>query len=132
MRGAGVRLAGNELDVPAFEFVAEEGEGEAGEVAAAADAAEDHVGKIADELELLLRLQADHRLVQQDVVEHAAQGVAWLSSRVRAVSTASLMAMPRLPGQSGSSRQHLPAGVRSLRKGWPSTSAPQRCIIERR
>jgi hypothetical protein len=53
--------------------------------------------------QLLLGLQADDGLVQHDVVEHAAQGVAGLAGRsVTAASMASLMAMPRLPGVSGS------------------------------
>ena len=43
----------------AGELVAEEGEGQAGEVAAAADAADDDVGEIVGQLELLLGLQAD-------------------------------------------------------------------------
>ena len=107
--GAGVRLAGDEVDVPAFEFVAEEGEGKAGKVAAPADAAEDHVGKIADELELFLRLQADHRLVQQDVVEHAAQGVAAVFTRQGGLHRLA-DGDAQAAGTIGIQRQHLPAG----------------------
>jgi len=49
-------------------------------------------------------LPADHRLMQQHVVQHAASN-SWY--RVRAASsTASLMAMPRLPGESGCAAQN--------------------------
>ena len=74
-RGAGVRLAGHEADVLAGELVAHEREGQAGEIAAAADAADDHVGKSSTSSNLLLGLQADDRLVQHDVVQHAAERV---------------------------------------------------------
>ena len=46
-RRAGVRLAGHEADLLAFQLVADEGEGQAGEVAAAAHAADHHVGEVA-------------------------------------------------------------------------------------
>ena len=51
------------------------GNAKPGEVAAAAHAADDHVGKVPGQLQLLLRLQADDRLVQHDVVQHAAERV---------------------------------------------------------
>ena len=52
-----------------------EGDDEAAEVAAAADAADEDVGLLAQERELLEGLLADDRLVQEDVVEHRAEGV---------------------------------------------------------
>ena len=57
------------------ELVGQERQAESAEVAAAADAGDEHVGLFADELELPLRLQPDDGLVHQDVVEHAAEGV---------------------------------------------------------
>ena len=64
-------------------LVGDEREGDAGEVGAAAVAADDDVGVVARELELLLRLEADHRLVQADVVQHAAERVAGVLVRGR-------------------------------------------------
>ena len=73
-RGAGRRLDRDDLDLRAVDLVVGEREGEAGEVAAAARAADDDVGQLlARLLELLLGLQADDGLVQQHVVEHAAE-----------------------------------------------------------
>ena len=70
-----MRLAGHEADVLAFELVADEGEGQSGEVASPAHAADDHVGEIAGEFHLFFRLQADDRLVEHDVIKHAAERV---------------------------------------------------------
>ena len=64
------------------------------------------------------------------VVEHAAQRVVGIAC-VAASSTASLMAMPRLPGESGvAASTARPELVWSL--GLGKTSAPQVCIIMRR
>ena len=74
--GAGRRLDGEEAEVPALAgLVRHEGEHEAGEVGASSDAADDDVGGVVGQLHLLARLEADHRLVQQHVVEDAAEGV---------------------------------------------------------
>ena len=59
----------------AAQAVADEGEGQASKVAAAAGAADQHVGPGVGHVHLLHRLQADEGLVQQHVVEHAAQRV---------------------------------------------------------
>jgi hypothetical protein len=59
----------------AAQLQADEGEGDAGEVAAAAGAADDHVGVVAGHLQLQHGLLADDGLVQQHVVEHRAQRV---------------------------------------------------------
>ena len=61
--------------LPAAQLRAEEREHQAGEVRAAAGAADQHVGVVAGHLELRHRLQADHRLVRQHVVQHRAQRV---------------------------------------------------------
>jgi hypothetical protein len=67
----------DDLDLGAVDLVVGEGEGEPGEIAAAARAADDHVGQIlARLLELLLGLEADDGLVEHHVVEHAAECVA--------------------------------------------------------
>ena len=72
---AGSDGADGRVDV-AGELLAQEREGEAGEVGAAAGAADDHVGHLAGHLELQQCLLADHGLVQQDVVEHRPECVA--------------------------------------------------------
>ena len=59
----------------AAEHPADPREAEAREVRAAARAADEDVGLLARERHLLDRLEADHRLVEQDVVEHRAQRV---------------------------------------------------------
>jgi len=74
-RRARRRLDRYEPRPPARQAVGEEGEREAREVAPAADAGDEAVGPLADLLELLLRLEPDDSLVQQDVVEDAAQRV---------------------------------------------------------
>ena len=56
--------------------VLDERQGDAAEVRAAAARRDDDVGaRLAGQRQLLLRLQADHRLVQQHVVEHRAERV---------------------------------------------------------
>ena len=81
-------------------------------------------GRVAGRLELLDGLLADHGLVQQHVVEHAAQRVPGAAGSPPATSTASLIAMPRLPGDSGSSASTaLPDGGQ-VREGLGCTVAP--------
>jgi hypothetical protein len=76
-RRARGRLARDHVDVGARDLVADEGQGEAGEVRAAADRADHHVdAALPGEVELAMRLLADHGLVQQDVVQHRAERVA--------------------------------------------------------
>ena len=77
-------------------------EGEAAEVGPAADAGDQHVGLDLGPFELHLQLQADDGLVEQHVVEHAAERVVGVLAGVAASSTASEMAMPSDPGESGS------------------------------
>src|SRR6266446_3685396 len=72
----GRRLAGDDPWLrPAAQPGADERKGDAGEVAAAAGAADDDVGIIAGHFELGDRLLADDRLVQQYMVQHAAERV---------------------------------------------------------
>ena len=71
--GSTARIVGSM--VPAS-FSRRNGKREAGEVRAAAGAADDDVGHLAGHLELQQRLLADDGLVQQHVVEHRAQCVA--------------------------------------------------------
>ena len=80
--GAGGRFDRVDGDVLPVDLVAHVGKGQAGEIAAAAGAAHDHVRAFADQGKLLLGLQADDGLVQHDVVEHAAQRVAGLTAGV--------------------------------------------------
>jgi hypothetical protein len=72
----GGRLDGEELDVlPTLGLVGDEGIGEARVVRAAADAPDDDVGRVLRFLHLQLRFLTDHRLVEQNVVQHAAERV---------------------------------------------------------
>ena len=77
----GEARAGGRLDAadrrvdPPGELLAQEREREPAEVRAAAGAADEQVGRLADLGQLQQRLLADDRLVQQHVVEHAAEGV---------------------------------------------------------
>jgi len=76
--GAGGRLHGDgPQGLPgAGELVTQEREHEPAEMAAAAVARDEDVRVVAGQFELFLRLVADDRLVEQDVVEHAAERVA--------------------------------------------------------
>ena len=62
--------------LPAAQFLAQERKRDAGKVAATAGAADDDIGVIIGHFQLLHGFLADYRLVQQHVVEHAAQGIA--------------------------------------------------------
>src|SRR6266540_2260461 len=74
-------LAREHVDVAARDLLPDEREGEAGEVRAAADAADEDVWKRTGHFHLRQRLLPDDRLVQQHVIEDAAE-------RVRRVVTA--------------------------------------------
>ncbi len=70
-RGAGRRLrAAHDGFFAVCQIFSDEGEGKAGEVAAAASAAYDNVGVVADFGKLLECFFSDDCLVQQDVVQH--------------------------------------------------------------
>ena len=73
--GAGRGLHGDDPDLLAGQLVAHEGQGDAAEVAAAAGAADHDIRVGSGHVQLIQGLQPDHRLVQQHVVEHAAQRV---------------------------------------------------------
>ena len=76
-RRARRRLDRGDLRVDlARELLAQEGEGQAREVGAAAGAADDVGRGVAGHLELEQGLLADHRLMQQHVIEHRAERVA--------------------------------------------------------
>src|SRR3970040_619879 len=61
--------------LPLLGLVTADGEAGHGEVGAATGAADHDVGLVVGLLELLSGLEADHALVDQDVVEHAAERV---------------------------------------------------------
>ena len=130
-RRAGGRLAGEDVDVAPGDLLAQEREREPGEVRAAADAADDDVRERAGQLHLRERLLADHRLVQQHVVEHAAERVRRVVARRR---------RPRPPPRSRCrgcrASRGAPRGSRGRRScprdGLGDDLAPQVCIIERR
>jgi hypothetical protein len=74
--GAGRRLDGHQTRLAAlFEVLAQEGQGEATKVGAAANAADDHIGLYTSLVQLHDRFLADDGLVHQHMVEHASQGV---------------------------------------------------------
>ena len=66
-----------------LQLVADEGIREAGEVRASSDAGDDHVRILPRHLHLLFGLQADDRLVEQDVVDDRAQRVLGVVMRGR-------------------------------------------------
>src|SRR6478609_3840092 len=74
-RRARRRLAREHVDLAAGDLLADEREREPREVRAAADAADDDVRERAGHLHLRDRLLPDHRLVQEHVVEDAAERV---------------------------------------------------------
>ena len=129
--GAGSGLHRHEADVLALELVRHEGEAEAGEVAAAADAADEHVRLLPGQGQLLFGLQPDDGLVQHDVVEDAPQGSTWCPRGWR---------RPPPP------RRWPCPGCRRSRGRWPGCagrpwcgrwgrgrrSAPQMCMSDRR
>ena len=74
--GAGGRFHRHDARVAlSLELAAQVGHHQPGEVRSAAGAADDHVRLIAGHRHLLDRFQADDRLVQQHVIQHAAQRV---------------------------------------------------------
>jgi len=114
----------------ALDLAADVGHGEAGKVGAAAGAADDHVGIVAGKGHLLDGFLPDDGLVEQDVVEHAAQAYL-VSGSLAATSTASEMAMPREPLVSGcSARMARPDSVSML--GLAVTDAPKASMRARR
>ena len=99
--GAGGGLHGHDARVAlALELAAKEGHDKAGKVRSAAGAADDDVGLVAGQRHLLDGFLADDGLVEQHVIQHAAERVLGLGS-LAATSTASEMAMPSEPLESG-------------------------------
>ena len=132
MRRAGGRLDGDDAGLLALlDVLAHEREGDAGEVGAAAHAADHEVGIGAGQLHLLEGFLADDGLMEQHVVEHRAQrvvGVVALSGHFDRFAD----------GDAQAAR-----GIRVLRPGWPGrtsvvseglgmTSAPHTRIMLRR
>jgi hypothetical protein len=72
---AGVRFAREHLDLPPADVLADEREGEAGEVRTAADAPDDCVRKRTRDFHLGERLLADHGLVHEHMVEDAPERI---------------------------------------------------------
>ncbi len=107
---------------------AHEREGKAGEVGAAADAADDHVGLLAGELHLQRRLLPDHGLVQQHVVQHGAERVVGVIARGGHLDGLGDRDPERARGVGRCWAR--PDSVSVL--GERCTLAPQVCIIERR
>ena len=73
--GAGSGLHRHEAEVGAFKLVRHKGKTEPREVAAAADAADEHVRGFPGQGQLLFGLEPHDGLVEHDVVEDASQGI---------------------------------------------------------
>ena len=104
--------------------MADEGEGQSGEVASPAHAADDHVGEIAGEFHLFFRLQADDRLVEHDVIQHAAQRI--FCSRVGDCRFDGLANGHAQAARAiGIGSQELPSGVGLYRRAGSNLAAPK-------
>ena len=129
-RRAGGRLAGEDVDVAARDLLAQEREREPGEVRAAADAADDDVREGAGLLHLRQGLLPDHRLVQEDVVQHRPE-------RVRRV-LALRCVLDRLRDRDPEAARRVGCSSSTARpdcvssEGLGTISAPQAWISERR
>ncbi|OPZ67260.1 MAG: hypothetical protein BWY83_02657 [bacterium ADurb.Bin478] len=81
--GAGAGFHRNDLHVCAVDQVQDKGEREAGEIAAAAHTGDDPVHLfLSGHGQLLLGLEPDDGLMQHDMIEHTAQGIAGLAAAV--------------------------------------------------
>src|SRR5439155_15393089 len=74
VRGRGA-LGRDEADLFAMEYIREEREGETPEVRSAAEARDHQIRILADLLELPLGLEADDRLMEEDMVQDGAEAV---------------------------------------------------------
>ncbi len=112
--GGGLHCADDGVH-PAGQLLAQEREGQAAEVRSAARAADDHVGGIAGQGKLPDRFLADDSLVQQDMVEHAAERVA--GRRIAAGHLDRLADRDaEAAGRVGVLGEHAPAGRRDVRR----------------
>src|ERR687898_2594529 len=121
---AGRRLAGEDVDVAACDLLADERERKSGEVRPAADAADHDVGEGARLLHLRKSLLADHRLVQEDVVQHGAERV----GRVLALRCVLDRLRDRDPETARRVRmllEHSPPGLRVLGRARDDLRAPR-------
>ena len=118
MRRAGRRLDGDDAGLLALlEVLAQEREGDAGEVGAAAHARHHEVGIGAGQLHLLEGFLADDRLVEHDVVEHRAERVVRVVTLDRDFDRLADGDAQAARGI-GIGRQHGPAGSRWCPTGW--------------
>ncbi len=67
------RFYRQKTDIFAVCFIGDKGEGNARKVGTTAMATDDHIGVITGNLELLLRFEANNRLMHADMIQHAAQ-----------------------------------------------------------
>ena len=121
-RRARGRLDGDDLDVGAGDLVAQERERDAGEVRAAAGAADHDVrALLAERGQLLLGLEADHGLVHEHVVEHGAERVGGLGIGGRALDRLGDRE-PQRAERVGIDLERGAAGVRHRATGWSGPS----------
>jgi hypothetical protein len=138
-RGARRGLHGPELRAhPAGELLAHEREREPAEVGPAAGASDHDVGRLAERRQLLQALLADDGLVEQDVVEHAAQAVLGVGVGGRHLHRLR-DGDPKAARAGRVRRQNPPAGRRRLRRRRVHLGAPRlhhqppvRLLVERR
>ena len=115
--GAGGRFDGDDARLAlALHLAAHVGHRQAGKVRSAAGAGDDHVRLVAGQRHLLDGFQADDRLVQQHVIEHAAQrvlGVGVLGGHFHGLGDgdAQRAVGVRMRGENGAARLGLRAGA---------------------
>ncbi len=100
-------------------------------IAAAADAADHHVGEVVGVLHCFFASRPMTVWCSMTWFS-TLPSVYFVSSRVTAASTASLMAMPRLPGRLRIGGQNLPAGVGLVRRAGDHVGAPECASCKRR
>ena len=74
--GTGGRFNRMNRNIFAVEFIINKREGQSGKIAAAAGASDNDIRVLADFFHLFFGFEADNRLVEHDVVQNAAQGIA--------------------------------------------------------
>src|SRR5512133_2058972 len=117
------RLTSQHVDLTAGDLLAQERKREAGEVRAAADAADDDVGEGARELHLSKRLLTDHGLVQEHVVEDAPERVGGVLAGGR-VLDGLRDRDPEAPRRVRMLLEDRPAGLRLYRRARDDLRAP--------
>src|ERR1035437_10236195 len=121
--GTGGRLHGDDPGALARQPVQDVGQGEPGEIAAAAEAADQHLGFLARLLHLQLGFLADHGLVEHHVIQHAAQRVIGVVVGGRILDRLA-DGDPQAARRIGRRRQHSAAGMGMVARAGENFGAP--------